>query len=192
MYVHNRVQRIRQSTVPEQWHFVPTNQNPADIATRSVSASQLANTQWFKGPDFLHKPLTVQQETQKTFELVMPELDGEIRPHVTSFVTLTEERHLTSERFKRFSSWKALLRATALLIHIVRSFKPISNTHTNECRGWHICKRVRTPEELLAAKLVILKSVQKETFHDDFSALAEQRNIPRSSALKKTQSSDPQ
>ncbi len=41
VYVHNRVQRIRQSTSPDQWSYVPTVQNPADLATRSVLASQL-------------------------------------------------------------------------------------------------------------------------------------------------------
>lgn len=34
--VHNRMQRIHQSTVLEQWHFIPTNQNTEDIATRSI------------------------------------------------------------------------------------------------------------------------------------------------------------
>lgn len=37
-------------------NFIPSNQNPADIATRSVSTSRLADMQWFTGPDFLHRP----------------------------------------------------------------------------------------------------------------------------------------
>lgn len=44
VYVHNRVHRIRQSTSPEQWHYVISEQNPADLATRSVPASQLMDT----------------------------------------------------------------------------------------------------------------------------------------------------
>ncbi len=32
VYVHNRVLRIQQPTRPEQWHYVPTDQNPADLA----------------------------------------------------------------------------------------------------------------------------------------------------------------
>lgn len=41
--VHNRVHRIRKTTSPQQWHYVLTKQNPADLATRSVT-SQLANS----------------------------------------------------------------------------------------------------------------------------------------------------
>lgn len=47
VHVHNRVQRIRQSTRPEQWFYVPTEHNPADHASRAVSASNLVKTTWF-------------------------------------------------------------------------------------------------------------------------------------------------
>ncbi|KAL1268377.1 hypothetical protein QQF64_033740 [Cirrhinus molitorella] len=59
------------------------------------------------------------------------------------------------------------------------------NSHSNECKGWHLCKKARTPVELLSAKHVILKSVQKETYKDEISALVEEKNISRSSVPKK-------
>ena len=44
VYVANRVERIRKVSRPEQWNYVPTGLNPADIATRSVSAVVLTQT----------------------------------------------------------------------------------------------------------------------------------------------------
>ncbi len=41
VYVSNRVQRIRKFTHPEQWQYIPTLQNPADVATRPVTACRL-------------------------------------------------------------------------------------------------------------------------------------------------------
>ncbi|KAJ8335408.1 hypothetical protein SKAU_G00387500 [Synaphobranchus kaupii] len=41
VYVSNRVTRIRRSTHPDQWSYVPTDQNPADHATRYLPAAQL-------------------------------------------------------------------------------------------------------------------------------------------------------
>lgn len=56
MYVSNRVQRIRRSTHPKQWHYVPISLNPADVATKSVAAGHLSETIWLAGPAFLQHP----------------------------------------------------------------------------------------------------------------------------------------
>lgn len=54
MYVSNRVIRIRRSTQPDQWHYVPTDLNPAELATRCVPTTQLRHGNWFSGAAFLY------------------------------------------------------------------------------------------------------------------------------------------
>jgi ribonuclease HI len=50
-YVSNRVGVILRRSKPEQWNFVPTSQNPADIGTRcSTSVDELAESNWLRGP----------------------------------------------------------------------------------------------------------------------------------------------
>lgn len=39
VYVHNRIQRIHQSSWPNQWRYVHTDLNPADIGSRSIPAA---------------------------------------------------------------------------------------------------------------------------------------------------------
>ncbi|TWW71193.1 hypothetical protein D4764_17G0006760 [Takifugu flavidus] len=56
-YVHDRVQRIRQSSKPTQWHYVWTEENPADHASRSLTPSQLAKSTWLTGPFIYHPPV---------------------------------------------------------------------------------------------------------------------------------------
>ena len=52
----NRVQHVRDHTSPEQWHHVPGKDNPADEASRSLTARQLLdNRRWFRRPEFLWK-----------------------------------------------------------------------------------------------------------------------------------------
>lgn len=41
VYVANRVGRIRSFSKPSQWNHVPTDCNPADLATREFHASDL-------------------------------------------------------------------------------------------------------------------------------------------------------
>ncbi|VDI30171.1 Hypothetical predicted protein [Mytilus galloprovincialis] len=55
VYVGNRIDMIRQSTSPSQWSYVPSEDNPADTATRSISARDISTSEWLLGPSFLMK-----------------------------------------------------------------------------------------------------------------------------------------
>ena len=55
-FVANRVGEIHRITNPEQWHHVPGKDNPADLATRGMTAVELNDsTFWAEGPTFLKK-----------------------------------------------------------------------------------------------------------------------------------------
>lgn len=45
-YVSNRVSIIHQRSKPEQWKFVSTENNPADIGTRSTTCAAEIHTKW--------------------------------------------------------------------------------------------------------------------------------------------------
>lgn len=182
VYVHNRVQRIRQSSEPEQWHYVQSEENPADHASRSIPASRLAQTTWFSGPSFLRLPPAEKAQTSERFNLIEPENDDEIRPEVKTYKTYLNEETLTPDRFQRFSSLRSLLRGIAFLIHIARSCKQTSKG--SECSGWHRCKHPRTSEELEQAMRVVLQASQRSAFAKELAALQEQKPIPKNSCLQ--------
>ena len=52
-FVANRVCEILDLTTVDEWHYVPTAHNPADAGTRGMSATDLLNSCWLTGPDFL-------------------------------------------------------------------------------------------------------------------------------------------
>ncbi|KAL3967947.1 NLR family CARD domain-containing protein 3 [Sarotherodon galilaeus] len=179
VYVGNRVQRIRRISEPKQWHYVPTSSNPADIGTRSVPAAMLGDSAWLKGPAFLLQA-SVTREAE-TYDLVDPGLDDEIRSFVTH--TSNDGSLLGSQRFRRFSSLKKLLKPLSLLIHIAKVFK--SKDECPSCSSWHHCKQSRTAEELTRAEIVIIKSVQKEMFEEELACIANGKDIPKHSSLQK-------
>ena len=52
-FVSRRVNAIINLTKAEQWHYVPTDMNPGDIASRPNSCEDLSMSIWFSGPEFL-------------------------------------------------------------------------------------------------------------------------------------------
>lgn len=57
VFVGNRVQEIRDKTSPEQWHYIGTKENPADVASHGCSVQELIdNSLWWNGPELLWKP----------------------------------------------------------------------------------------------------------------------------------------
>lgn len=79
VYVSNRVQRIRKSTRPEQWHYI-SSQNPH---SHSVPASDLKDSTWISGPAFLSRPESECNKDNQTFNLIDPDSDVEVRSNCT-------------------------------------------------------------------------------------------------------------
>ncbi|KAI8432406.1 hypothetical protein MSG28_004803 [Choristoneura fumiferana] len=53
-FVCNRINEIHELTNRNSWRHVPTEMNPADMASRGVDPSHLLNSSlWWEGPDFL-------------------------------------------------------------------------------------------------------------------------------------------
>ena len=53
-FVANRVGEIQRITDPEEWRHIPGEENPADLPTRGLTASQLTESKlWIEGPEFL-------------------------------------------------------------------------------------------------------------------------------------------
>ncbi|XP_071991443.1 uncharacterized protein [Engystomops pustulosus] len=184
VYVSNRVLRIRRSTSPKQWHFVPTDHNPADQATRPVAANCLEDTIWFTGPTFLYDSRH-SSTTLDMYELVDADADAEIRPQVSTLHTITSESHLKSDRFKKFLTWKSLVRAITCLVHIAHSYKSTASKIKDSCKGWHHCTHAYSVSNLEQSKHAILRLVQQETYVKEIENIAKHKNISNVSPLWK-------
>ena len=111
-YVANRVAEIRDASQPCQWRHCPGSLNPADKASRGISAQRfLTSKRWFKGLAFLIKP----EEEWPCFEIeALPEDDQELKGERAIFtLTLPEKLH---ELLVKYSSWTVLQRKVAWLL----------------------------------------------------------------------------
>jgi hypothetical protein len=51
VFIANCVQSTREVSTPDQWHHIPTDQNPADLASHGGNVSDLVASNWFTGPE---------------------------------------------------------------------------------------------------------------------------------------------
>ncbi|KAJ8036706.1 hypothetical protein HOLleu_20758 [Holothuria leucospilota] len=185
VYVANRVHKIHAVSDPNQWQYIPTDQNPADIASRSVPADQLTKTTWFRGPDSLWQG-TCPTSTETCSSLLYPlsQDDPEVRQQWHTLVTEVTNKSrevnnvqsaLGCQRFLRFSTWLSLRRAVANLIVRVKNFKitrgHIADNNTPADNNVNNFPRPPTVAELPKAERVILKAVQEEGFSAEISKL---------------------
>ena len=174
VYVSNRVERIRRSSAPHQWKYVATNLNPADLATRSIEASKLKESTWHRGPKFLYNSLTTVTNDRDTDAEIFPD-DPEVRKDSNVLATHVEVcSTIGSERFSRFSEWSKLQGAIAKLITVARSkSETLSQDNVTATQSYH------------KAKVVIIKSVQRQAFGEDIERIKRSGKVSRLSVLEK-------
>ncbi|KAK3699300.1 hypothetical protein QZH41_018415 [Actinostola sp. cb2023] len=180
-YVANRVQIIRSVSKPDQWKFVETTNNPADLATRGIDASRLKETQWLEGPDFLkqaHPTVSAGEEVS------LNEEDPELRKVNVKATNVTTD--LSTSRLSRFSTWASLRRAVATLVAKAREIN--GGRHKDPDMKNRDGPPLPTSKELEKATIVVLKIVQTEVFSGEIkllSTLTDQDHANRESARRK-------
>ena len=99
IFVANRVQQIREYMSPSQWQYMESKANPADDASRGLSAQDLiSDPGWLSGPDFLWKA-----EIGLT-QVEVPRLEaGKVRSLAIQ-ATAVELRTIP-QRLEYFSDW---------------------------------------------------------------------------------------
>lgn len=53
-----------------------------------------------------------------------------------------------------------------------------------DCKGWHLCKKAYTPENLQESEKVIIQSVQEEAYVEEISCIQKNIKLSRNSPLK--------
>ncbi|XP_046868784.1 uncharacterized protein LOC124461292, partial [Drosophila willistoni] len=113
-FVMHRVGEILEFTNVSQWNWVPTNLNPADLATKTNNANKYKT--WLHGPDYL---LQDQHEWPKCDDLGPPN-NGEVRHNILFIDNSPMELKLNAEYF---SDWRRLYRALARFILYIEKLK---------------------------------------------------------------------
>ena len=198
-FVANRLEVLHALTTVEQWHYVPSKQNPADIASRGVWPDKCnACDLWFNGPPFLKYDIS-EWPNQPSFLCNLTCDDPEVKSTGFCFANLHGQSDNSLQRlFARYSDFHGLLRTVAWLL---RYKKYLSNKRLKRC--YSLQTGLLTASELEEAKLEIIKAVQREAFpeacktlqsHADFDApraLLQNNDLRHNKELRELQTLNP-
>ncbi|XP_049419820.1 uncharacterized protein LOC125880984 [Epinephelus fuscoguttatus] len=167
VFVANRIKLIREKTDPNNWHYVDTTQNPADLASRGLRAADIPSSGWLSGPKFLWE-LEVLPIPRPSTELLVG--DPELKSVHVSAVEVSEHADILS-RLERFSSWTTLTKVVARIKRLGSKLKYVDPVS--------VAERTRAAEE-------VFKLLQQQAFSSELKVLQRKpqgANLPKSSPL---------
>lgn len=170
-FVEFRVAEILSLTCIDEWRYVPTKLNVADIATKWGSGPSFQpHQEWYLGPAFLYQPNEAWPINQKVVGATIEEL----RPMFLHHEKIMERTF----DWTRFSNWNRLIRTAAYVYRAIAIFKRRRNTRSSY--------KILQKDEFAKAEAAVVRQIQAEEYPDEIALLgnnSEERSLSKSSVL---------
>ncbi|XP_060868578.1 uncharacterized protein LOC132943558 [Metopolophium dirhodum] len=149
-FVANRTSQLQELTPPSIWRYVPTNDNPADCASRGLYPSEvLHHPLWWSGPRFLYQDHNTWPPTVINND---PDTTNSEERKTTLVVTLHQT--VIEDLLNKYSSLATIIHVVAYCSRIFTKSKPITIK--------------LSPHEQVDALQRIIRTVQGQSFSDEF------------------------
>ena len=111
-FVATRVGEIQTKTDPQEWWWVKSSLNPADLASRGTSPCNISTgSMWQDGPDFLKHPVSSWPISKVAPTEEVPDVISSVMVADAKIFVPVQDRVIIPSRF---SDYRKLLRTTAL------------------------------------------------------------------------------
>jgi hypothetical protein len=166
IFVAHRVQQIQDLTDVSAWNYVPTDKNPADLASRGINPDEREKLEfWLKGPKFLQ---SASKYTRMFEEPSSEQVEMELR--LSCAVETSVDLQVL---INRFSSLHKLQRAACWLYKFAQ-----------HVRGKKVERELKI-SDLQSVLECLIAHVQKRAFSTEWKALKSNRDVPATSQLRK-------
>ncbi|GFR22613.1 DUF1758 domain-containing protein [Trichonephila clavata] len=158
-FVRNRIKEIHSSSSKEDWYYVPSQMNAADIASRGCNAQTLFSLCWWEGPIWLKNRSSWPDTKDSDFKDALELATEERKPTVTTNLSLNDSDSNFFEWTKRVSKFSSIVRTLAYVKRFLSNAKSVANRQKDS-----LLKGNLSEKELSKSELEILLFIQKETF----------------------------
>lgn len=166
MFVCNRVNEINDLTSGSQWRHVPTDMNPADLASRGVDPQSMhASSLWWEGPSYLKK-VTSEWPQNSIVVNDLPEIKA------TSIIAAIQ---IDTNEILDFNKYSRLVKLNRMFAYVLRFIK-------NCKKGIKLCGSLNS-NELNNALNYLIKLSQLETFNSEIILIKQGKILHKKSKL---------
>lgn len=166
-FVENRVKEIKEQK-DISFHYIPTKENPADIASRGTSTIELQrNKLWWNGPDWLIKPIEWPVwNFNKGNETLVSETESELKKSRVMY----EAKLIAADGSSRENGEKNMpqtpcgINITALVLRFIAKLKKVKNGNDP-----------LEASEILVAEQKWIEYTQSEHFNDIIISIKENK-----------------
>ncbi|KAB0795655.1 hypothetical protein PPYR_12494 [Photinus pyralis] len=169
-FIANRIAAVQEIFNSRVWHHVKSQENPADLVSRVISASNiLINSLWWNGPEFLSSTDEFWKNTYFS-----PDLEtSECKSSFTAVIQSTSDAE-EFEMFDKFSSFSKLQRVLAYV-----------NRFISNCKvslAFRISGSLTT-DELQHSSNLLVKICQRESFPNEIKQLLTKNKLKAKSNI---------
>ncbi len=192
-FVANRLSIIHDGSIPDQWRYVRSEDNPADYASRGIRMTDTEKTDiWFGGPPFLQLHGT-EWPKDSDADPATNDNDPEVKKQSCGAVTSEADLNTIDLVISRSSTWTKAKRVLGWILFASHRFKEMtkqSNRSTSVTKKGvtstsHI-KTVLLPVDYLrSAEVMILKHTQEQCFLEEKEDLHRGDQVKKSSTLSR-------
>lgn len=175
-YVANRVSEIQHFTHGCAWNHVSGSENPADLVSRGMTASDFIESKlWSSGPDWLTHQ---ENEWPTSLPPSAPEADLEVRTISAAVIATSSINSL----FLRWSSYTRLLHVVAYCQRFISNCRVKARTQSNELQAKIVSLH---PRQLAEAKATLTRLAQIDSFPAEIKAIQEGQVVGKRSPLRR-------
>lgn len=171
-FVSNKVSFIRSSTKVQNWHYIPSEENPADLISRGLVVSALSQSAlWLSGPPFLAEGGDYPAEPRQEVTLA----DEEVKETACRTCSVDDRTPLSILMHSK-SNWYQLKVRIAWLLKLRDALYDKSSLRNAKV----------TVHDLNRAEISIIKFVQSKYYDNEISYIKLHGKIPQTYMRKLT------
>ena len=179
IYVHNRVQSIRELARGCQIRHVSGNHNPADYLTKAIKAKKfVVDELWWKGPDWVKDPLQWQTDNIYTLtpQIIHVPIFSNVPniPNFHKFEVNTRYGKVNGALHKDSPPHVWSLFTYVLTIKLFIGFNRLINKSKNNVTNFDA---VISKEEFLQGEILAIKTMQRVEFQQELYLLKKGKRI---------------